>query len=93
MILRGDFNINLLKLDQNKEVNEFLDVLTSDLFTPQILGRARFVKHNKPSLVDNIFVDFSDMQCTSGNTHLDSKFKTLKRDLQHFTPKKLDFLE
>ena len=106
MILTGDLNINLLNFDKNKEVNEFLDVLTSNWFTPQILGPTRFVEHNKPSLVDNIFVNFSDMHCTSGNiiekitdhlpnfllieglnTQLDSKVKTLKIDLQHFTPK------
>ena len=113
VILTRELNINLLNFDKNKEVNEFLDVLTSNWFTPQILGPTRFVEHNKPSLVDNIFVNFSDMYCTSGNiiekitdhlpnfllieglnTQLDSKVKTLKRDLQHFTPKKLinDFL-
>ena len=113
VILTRELNINLLNFDKNKEVNEFLDVLTSNWFTPQILGPTRFVEHNKPSLVDNIFVNFSDMHCTSGNiiekitdhlpnfllieglnTQFDSKVKTLKRDLQHFTPKKLinDFL-
>ena len=112
-ILTRELNINLLNFDKNKEVNEFLDVLTSNWFTPQILGPTRFVEHNKPSLVDNIFVNFSDMHCTSGNiiekitdhlpnfllieslnTQLDSKVKTLKRDPQHFPPKKLinDFL-
>ena len=104
--------LNLLNFDKNKEVNEFLDVLTSNWFTPQILGPTRFAEHHKPSLVDNIFVNFSDMHCTSGNiiekitdqlpnfllieglsTQLVSKVKTLKRDLQHFPPKKTyDFL-
>ena len=113
MILSGDLNINLLNFDKNKEVSEFLEVLTSNWFTPQIFGPTRFVEQNKSSLVDNIFVNFSDMHCTSGNiiekitdylpnfltmenlnTQLDSKVKTLKRDLQHFTPEKLinDFL-
>ena len=67
VILTGDLNINLLNFDKNKEVNEFLDVLTSNWFTPQILGPTRFVEHNKPSLVDNIFVNFSDMHCTRQN--------------------------
>ena len=65
MILTGDLNINLLNFDKNKEVNEFLDVLTSNWFTPQILGPTRFVEHNKPSLAENIFVKFSDTHCTS----------------------------
>ena len=102
-----------MNFDKNKEVNEFLEVLTSNWFTLQILGPTRFVEQNKPSLADNIFVSFRDMHCTSGNiiekitdhlpnfliienlnTQLDSKVKTLKRDLQHFTPEKLtnDFL-
>ena len=59
VILIGDLNIILLNFDKNKEVNEFLDILTSNWFTPQILGPTRFVEHNKPSLVDNIFVNFS----------------------------------
>ena len=113
MILTGDLNINLLNFDQNKEVNEFLEVLTSNWFTLQILGPTRFAEQNEPSFVDNIFVNFSDTHCTSGNiiekitehlpifllienlnTQLDSKIKSLKRDLQHFTPEKLinDFL-
>ena len=66
MILTGDLNINLLDFDRNKEVNEFLDILTSNWFTPQILGPTRFVEHAKHSLVENIFVNFSDMHCTSG---------------------------
>ena len=61
VILTRELNINLLNFDKNKEVNEFLDVLTSNWFTPQILGPTRFVEHNKPSLVDNVFVNFSDM--------------------------------
>ena len=34
VILTGDLNINLLNFDKNKEVNEFLDILTSNWFTP-----------------------------------------------------------
>ena len=64
MILAGDLNINLLNFDKKKAVNEFLDILTSNWFTPQILGPTRFVKHNK-ALVENIFVKFNDMHCTS----------------------------
>ena len=67
VILTGDLNLNLLNFDKNKEVNEFLDILTSNWFPPQILGPTRFAEHNKHSLVDNIFVKFSDMHCTSGN--------------------------
>ena len=63
--LAGDLNVNLLNIDKSKEVNEFLDVLTSNWFTPQILGATRFVEQNKSCFGDNIFVTFSDMHCTS----------------------------
>ena len=108
VILAGDLNMNLLNFDKNKKVNEFLEVLSSNWLTPRIFGPTRFVEHNKSSLVDNIFANFSDMHCTSGNitekvtdhlpnfslieglnTQLDCNVKTLKRDLKHFTPKKL----
>ena len=67
VILTGDLNINLLNFDKKHEVNGFLDLLTSNWFTLQILGRTRFVEQNKPSLVDNIFIKFSDMHCTCGS--------------------------
>ena len=67
VILTRDLNINLLNFDKNKEVNEFLEVLTSSYFNSQILGPTRFVEQNKLSPADNIFVNFSDMHCTSGN--------------------------
>ena len=65
--LAGGLNVNLLNIDKSKEVNEFLDVLTSNWFTPQILGATRFVEQNKSCFGDNIFVTFSDMHCTSEN--------------------------
>ena len=65
-MLTGDFNVNLLSFDKNKEVNEFLDLLTISWFTPQIHGPTRLVEYNKPSLVDNTLNNFNDMHCTSG---------------------------
>ena len=41
VILTGDFNFNLRNFDKNKEVNEFLDLFTSNWFSPQILGPTR----------------------------------------------------
>ena len=104
MILTGDLNINLLNFDKNKKVNECLEVLTSNWFNPQILGPTRFVEKNRPSLVDNIFVNFSDMHCTSGNIiekitdhlpnfliieNLNTQLNSKVKTLQHFTPEKL----
>ena len=58
VILTGDFNLNLLKFDTNTEVNDFLDLLTRKWFTPHILDPTRITPQDKPSLIDNIFLDF-----------------------------------
>ena len=67
IILTGDFNLNLLKFDKNKEITEFLDFLTTKWFTPQILGPTRITENEQASLIDNFFIDFNDLHCTSGN--------------------------
>ena len=46
VILTGDFKVNLLTLDKNKEENEFLDLPTSNWFIPKFIGPNRFVEHN-----------------------------------------------
>ena len=46
VILTGDFKVNLLTLDKNKEENEFLDLLTSNWFIPKFIGPNGFVEHN-----------------------------------------------
>ena len=66
-VIFGDFNLNLLKFDTNTEVNNFLDLLTRKWFTPHILGPTRITSQNKPTLIDNIFLNFNDMHCYSGN--------------------------
>ena len=67
VILAGDFNLNLLKFDTNTEVNDYLDLLTRKWFTPHILGPTRTTSHDKPSLIDHIFLNFNDIQSCSGN--------------------------
>ena len=67
IVLTGDFNLNLLKFDKNKEITEFLDFLTPKWFTPQILGPTRITENQQASLIDNLFIDFNDLHCTSGN--------------------------
>ena len=37
------------------------------LFTPHIRGPTRVTSQDKPSLIDNIFLTFNDMDCYSGN--------------------------
>ena len=67
VIICGDFNYNLLAFDKNKETNDFLNLMISNWFTPQILGPTRITEHQKESLIDNIFINFSDLHCLSGN--------------------------
>ena len=67
MILTGDFNLNLLKFGTNTEVNDFLDLVTRKWFTPHILSPTRITLQDKPSFIDNIFLNFNDMHCYSGN--------------------------
>ena len=67
VILTGDFNFNLLKFDKPKEVNEFLNYLIAKWYTPHILGPTRLTEHQQLSFTDNIFLNFNDMHCNSGN--------------------------
>ena len=67
IILTGDFNLNLLKIDKNKVITEFLDFLIAKCLTPQILGLTRITENEPASLIDNFFIDFNDLRCTSKN--------------------------
>ena len=51
----GDFNIDLLKCDENNAVSNFLSIMTSYCFSPCILQPTR-TKTSKTSL-DNIFLN------------------------------------
>ena len=66
-ILCGDFNLNLLNFERNEEVNNFLNLLVPNWFTPQVLGPTRVPENQRESFIDNIFVNFSDCHCISGN--------------------------
>ena len=50
IILIGDLIPNLLKFERNKEVEEFIEFLTAQWFTPQILGPTRIPQHEKPTI-------------------------------------------
>ena len=65
IILTGDFNLNLLKFDKNKDITEFLDLL--QWLIPQIPGPTSITENEQASLIDNFFIDFNDLHCTSGN--------------------------
>ena len=87
IILTGDFNLNLLKFDKNKEITEFLNFLTAKWFTLQILGPTRITKNDQVSLIDNFFIDFNGLHCTSG-----SFFEKISDHLPNFlTIEKLNY--
>ena len=65
VILTGDSNFSLLKFDKSKEVNEFLNC--EMVHTTYTRGPTRLTEHQQPSLIDNIFLNFNDMHCNSGN--------------------------
>ena len=65
ILLLGDFNINLMKCD-DEPVNSFLDILGSNLLLPQILLPTRITNHSK-TLIDNIFSGPTTSASISGN--------------------------
>ena len=65
LILLGDFNVNLLNVQEDLESSMFLDSLGSNLILPQILLPTR-ITENSHTLIDNIFSSASDSNI-SGN--------------------------
>ena len=53
-ILMGDFNVNLLALDEHKDTEKFYDIMSSLSFQPLILQPTR-VTSASSTLIDNIF--------------------------------------
>ena len=53
LILAGDFNINLLKLNDNEIYSNFFDTLVSHSLYPQITLPTRFTRTNG-TLIDNL---------------------------------------
>ena len=47
VFLLGDFNVHLLKYEQHKATNEFLDSLSSNMFLPCIMQPTRITSHSK----------------------------------------------
>ena len=65
MIITGDFNINLLKINEREIFGEFFDTLISSSFYPRITLPTRFSNRNG-TLIDNFF-------CRLTNSVLGSK--------------------
>ena len=52
--LMGDFNVDLLKIDDDGKSSEYFDSLASSLFVPHIIHPTRITPTSK-TLIDNIF--------------------------------------
>ena len=61
----GDFNIDLLKSDENPHVNDFLNQMFSSSFQPLITRPTR-ITNSSATLIDNIFVNNLEEIYTSG---------------------------
>ena len=66
-ILTGDFNYDLFKTDVNPFCKNFINKLYSNMFQPCILEPTRIVDKNRPALIDNIFINFTNNDITNGN--------------------------
>ena len=80
----GDFNIDLLKMDSNKNYKYFYDLMCSYGFSPKIIQPTR-VTTNSATLIDNIFTNNLENDIKSGNIITDfsdhySQFVTVSRD-------------
>ena len=70
-IICGDFNLNLLNFDTDKQTNTFLSNMFQQNFQPCITEPTRITNSNKPSLVDNIFINtFDDPSCGNILEHI-----------------------
>ena len=65
-MLLGDFNIDLLKVNQENSNDNFLDILAPHMFLPQIILPTRVCEKSQ-TLIDNIFINSCNYNCISGN--------------------------
>ena len=65
-MLLGDFNIDLLMVEQENNNNNFLDILGSSMFLPQIVLPTRVCEKSQ-TLIGNIFINSCNYNCISGH--------------------------
>ena len=65
--LVGDFNYDLLSTEKDKYAKEFLDNMILRRFQPCILEPTRILPNNRPTLIDNIFINTLEKKVISGN--------------------------
>lgn len=66
IVLLGDFNVNLLNMNTNNNISNFLDIMGNNLILPQIILPTRITTESK-TLIDNIFITPSKFKMVSGN--------------------------
>ena len=66
VILLGDFNIDLLKCDSNKNVSDFFNIIYSTNLLPNITSPTRVTSRSQ-TLIDNIFSSVINDDCIAGN--------------------------
>ena len=66
LLLTGDFNVDLLKADINKDFEDYLDILYSYHLLPHIIFPTR-VTDITSTLIDNIFFNSIKFNTVSGN--------------------------
>ena len=59
IIFTGDFNINLLKINEKETFSDFFDNLTANSFFPKITLPTRLTNYNG-TLIDNLFCKLSE---------------------------------
>ena len=92
IFIAGDFNFNLLNADNDNDVHEFLEIMTSHFLLPSISLPTRIAGRSK-TLIDNIFTNSVNPDTKSGNLligisdHLPS-FVIVPKANQNHLPKK-----
>ena len=59
VIIGGDWNLNILKINENNAFSDFLDAMFNNSFYPKITMPTRFATHSA-TLLDNFYCKFSD---------------------------------
>jgi len=72
-IITGDFNIDLLKINDREVFSEFFDLLTENSFYPKITLPTRF-SNRRGTLIDNVFCKLTDKTLNTTSGILTKKF-------------------
>ena len=89
--LSGDFNIDLLKIENDDSIKDFYNRLTSNLFVPHNTLPTRITSHSR-TLIDNIFSNDPNFEegvpgnftFSISDHRLPRKYNLFKRDLKKY---------